>query len=179
MKATILIFLFTFLLCPSNAFANGGLPIIFLLNSYAFIIGAIFVLLIEYRYLQKTLVNVNKRQLFKAVASINIVSTLAGIIIVPIVLIFFKLEPIFYLITESTSDSKMSTIWLLSITFDLILAYALTVVIEYRLLKKYSFVKEQFENKVILHHVIKFNIASYTFLVLLVGGTIWLMYVLQ
>jgi hypothetical protein len=139
MKATILIFLFTFLLCPSNAFANGGLPIIFLLNSYAFIIGAIFVLLIEYRYLQKTLVNVNKRQLFKAVASINIVSTLAGIIIVPIVLIFFKLEPIFYLITESTSDSKMSTIWLLSITFDLILAYALTVVIEYRLLKKYSF----------------------------------------
>ena len=157
MKATILLLLLSFLLCPSTAFANGGLPIIFLLNSYAFVIGAIFVLLIEYKYLQKTLINIDKRQLFKAVAGINVASTLAGIIIVPIVLIIVKLEPIFYLVTESTSDSKMNTIWLLSITFDLILAYVLTVVIEYQILKRFSFVKEQFENKFILNQLNSYN----------------------
>lgn len=174
-KANATILLVSFLLIPSNAFADGGLPLIYVLNTYSFIVGAIFVFLIEYLYIKKLFKNTDPKQIAVCVLKFNTVSTLFGVIIVPLVLIIVQLEPIFYAILQDTKESTMILVWVLSLSIDFVLAFTSTIFIEYKMLKRAYFASELYEKKSLLKHVVMFNTFSYLFLILLVVITLAVM----
>ena len=160
------------LLFPSLAMANGGLPIIFLINAYAFIVGAVIVLLLESIYLKTITESVTLKQVIACVFIINVWSSLFGIIVIPILIMLAQLEPIFYMVDSKTTEEKMSLIWWLSFSVDLIVAYVGTVFIEYKLIKNSEIFHNFNQPEKLLGSVLKFNLLSYLSLVLLVWGTI-------
>lgn len=156
------------LLLPAIAYANGGLPIIFLLNAYAFLVGSIFVIAIEIIYLKKLINESDKRQLFWLVLKFNVYSTLFGVIVLPIFMAIVQLEPIVYMIGSGTTKNTMTFIWWGSLSVDLLLAYSVTVLIEYITLKRSALFKGKMLDKTLKKHVLIFNLYSYLFLIVLI-----------
>jgi hypothetical protein len=169
MKATQLItLLIALLLAPAIACANGGLPIIFLLNAYAFFIGSIFVIAIEVFYLRKLVEEHDRKLLLRLVIKFNIFSTLFGVIALPIFIAIVQLEPIAYMIQSGTTEETMTFVWWASLSTDLLLAYFGTVLIEYRTLKRSALFKDKYSPNILKKHVFLFNLYSYLFLILII-----------
>ena len=169
MKATMLItLLIALLLAPAIACANGGLPIIFLLNAYAFFLGSFFVIAIEVFYLKKLVEEHNKKFILKLVLKFNLFSTLFGVIALPIFMTIVKLEPIAYMIRSGTTEETMTFVWWASLSTDLLLAYFGTVLIEYTILKRSALFKEKYLPNILKKHVFIFNVYSYLFLIFII-----------
>ncbi|MCL6416905.1 hypothetical protein MIB92_14685 [Aestuariirhabdus sp. Z084] len=160
-------FLLLALFFPSVCYANGGLPIIWMLNTYAFFIGIIFVFFIEKAYLKRFVNREHYPALNSSIIKFNIYSTLFGVVALPIFMMIVQLEPIFYLVSE-TAKETMNLIWWLSLSVDLVLAYVGTVFIEYYFLKKFKFWSIEVSAKDLLKHSFMFNLFSYSFLCILV-----------
>jgi len=155
------------LLFPSICYANGGLPIIWMLNTYAFFVGIIFVFFIEKAYLKRFVSAEHFPALNGSIIKFNVCSTLFGIIALPIFMMIVQLEPIFYLVSNTTKET-MNLIWWLSLSIDLLLAYVGTVFIEYYFLKRFKYWSKEVSRKHLLKHSFMFNLFSYSFLCVLV-----------
>ncbi|CAA6822436.1 MAG: Unknown protein [uncultured Sulfurovum sp.] len=158
----------TILLIPSVCFANGGLPIIWMLNTYAFLVGIVFVFFIERAYLKRFVKAEHQSSLHKLIIKFNIYSTLFGVIALPIFMMIVQLEPLFYALQRGTTKETMNIVWWLSLSVDLLLAYIGTVFIEYFVLKKYNYWSKDMTSKALLKHSLTFNLFSYSALCLLV-----------
>jgi len=158
----------------TNAFANGGLPIIFLANTYAFVIGGILILVIEIGYLRRVFPQTPIKEIAYCVLKLNFWSTMAGIVVIPILILIFQLDPIYFLVDSKTTKSTMTLVWWASFSLDLLLAYIATVFIEFKILKRSSFAASC-NSKVLLRHVWTFNLLSYIVLVLIVAITMWVL----
>lgn len=157
-------------LVPLPACANGGLPIIFLVNTYAFIVGMALVLIIETRYLGKLFADISTKEITLCVVKFNLWSAIFGVLAIPLFMLIIQLDPINHLVTE-TDASLMTLVWWSSFSVDLLIAYIATVFIEYKILRKAPFTIDRCDNKALLGHVIRFNLMSYAALVLLVAVT--------
>ena len=156
------------LLSPSFCFANGGLPIIWMLNTYALLVGIVFVFFIERTYLKKLVRPEHHSNLSGLVVKFNCYSTLFGVIALPIFMIIVQLEPIGYMIQSNTTKETMTLIWWLSLSIDLFLAYLGTVFIEYLVLKKFEYWSDEITPKLLLKHSFVFNAFSYLTLCVIV-----------
>jgi len=163
------ILLFIGVLFPSACFADGGLPILFVINTYAFVVGSFLIVILEFMYLKKVFyTKVENRILLWWIVKFNIVSALFGILILPIFLMIIQVEPIFYIVDNRTTSTTMSLIWFFGFSLDFILAFIGTVYIEYKMLKKYISTYVEISDKLILKHTIIFNSISYLGLLILV-----------
>ena len=87
------------MLLPISAYANGGLPIIFLINMYAFVVGTIFVLLIETKYLRNIFPDISLKELAFCVIKFNFWSGLFAAIVIPILIFVVQLDPLIYAVS--------------------------------------------------------------------------------
>ena len=71
-------------LVPTMALANGGGPILLIVNGFLFTIGQIWIVLAEFFYLARRAPNVPKWRLLKLVVGINVASTLGGALLLPL-----------------------------------------------------------------------------------------------
>jgi hypothetical protein len=72
-------------LVPGVAWADGGGPLLLIINCYLFSIGQAWILLSEYFYLLKRFPSVSKGRLVIGIILINIGSTLGGALLIPFV----------------------------------------------------------------------------------------------
>ena len=121
-----------YLLIPEVAQANGGLPIIFLVNLYAFLAGIVLVVIIETNYLKQVFIDTPKKTIIICVLKFNAWSSLFGVILIPIFILLIQLDPIFFLTDHTTTKPQMTLVWWSSFGIDLLLAYIATVYIEYK-----------------------------------------------
>jgi len=177
----ILYFALIFIFLPAVCFADGGGPILLIFNTYAFIVGQIWILLTEFLYLYRMLkpINLKKKEIFKITFIINILSTLVGALLFPFLLALVTLPGVFYMQTKwggllmalgtwiAGDHSPYPEVAIGATILGLIVTYGLTVYIEYKYLKK-LFIKKQieFQGK-LLKHCFIFNIISYSGLVAL------------
>lgn len=156
------------LFLPQLAEANGGLPIIFMVNAYAFLFGAVLVFLIELAYLKRLVPEVGFKQLFPCVLKFNLYSTLAGVFIIPAVFLLLRIDPVIWAIFYEPSEATMNFVWWSSLILDFVLAYAATIYIEYRILKASMVAELLAESANLLRHVFQFNALSYFVLLTIV-----------
>lgn len=72
-------------LVPGVAWADGGGPLLLIINCYLFSIGQLWILSSEYLYLLKRFPAAPKGRLLVGLLLINIVSTLGGALLIPLV----------------------------------------------------------------------------------------------
>ncbi|WP_299773097.1 hypothetical protein [uncultured Pseudoteredinibacter sp.] len=155
------------LFLPQLAEANGGLPIIFMVNAYAFLFGAVLVFLIELAYLKRLAPEVGFKQLVLCVFKFNLYSTLAGVFIIPAVFLLLRIDPVIWAIFYEPSEATMNFVWWSSLILDFVLAYAATIYIEYRTLKTSKVAEVLEERAALIRHVLQFNALSYGVLIII------------
>jgi len=84
MKILFLILLFCSL--PLLAFADAGGPLLFLLNSYLFTIGQVWIILSEYTFLHYRLPSVRNGRLLFRIIYMNFITTIIGALLIPLLL---------------------------------------------------------------------------------------------
>lgn len=181
--------LFSAALVPALAYADGGGPLLLIINFFLFSVGQFWILLAEYLYLQRIWPKQKKMLVFTWTFFANLISTLLGALLLP-----FLWAAVFGILASipGISDSALAKVfwamgtWIigdntpypwLTYTFCgilFILTYFLTVFIEYKLLQ--SFTKQQIVNitPITLRHCFMLNLISYCGLVVLFILGTWL-----
>ncbi len=182
-KLTIIL-LVTLFLFTLPAYADGGGPLLLLLNLYLFTLGQIWILLSEGFYIRKLFPTVSLSERIWWVIYFNFISTIAGAFIIPFIwaAIFGLLSIIPVISTTIAGDilTAMGT-WVvgdnspypwLAITMSgalFVLTYFLTVWIEYKLLIRLLNKNViPIPNKLMRHSYI-FNFISYIGFIILFG----------
>ncbi|MBN1254427.1 MAG: hypothetical protein JXA50_04070 [Deltaproteobacteria bacterium] len=177
----ILPFLFIIISIPTLCFADGGGPILLIVNSYAFIVGQAWILLSEFIYLIILLrpISLPKGKIFKITFIMNLLSTIVGALLFPFLLALVTLPGTFYMNTKwggllmalgtwvAGDDSPYPKVAIGATITGLIITYILTVWIEYKYLNRLSKKRQiEFGNN-LLKHCIFFNMVSYIGLIAL------------
>ncbi|MCP4650627.1 MAG: hypothetical protein GY853_11185 [PVC group bacterium] len=174
------------ILMPSVCFADGGGPILLLINGYAFSVGQIWIMSVEFGYLFLWLksLSFSKWKIFKITFIMNLLSTLLGAILFPLLLAIVTFPGLLYMNTKwggllmalgtwiAGDNSPNSEVAIGAAVVGFFITFILTIWIEYKYLKRLSRKKQIDFGKNLFKHCIYFNIISYT-------GLITLFFVLQ
>lgn len=180
-KSNIIKILFIMLLFPSICFADGGGPILLLINGYVFTLGQIWILFIEFIYLfylLKTIIS-SKRKIFKITFIMNLLSTLMGAILFPLLLAIITAPGLSHMQTTwggllmacgtwiAGDHSPYPNVAMGATIVGFIITFFLTILIEKKYLKQVLLKEKVISQINILKHCIYFNLISYLGLVAL------------
>ena len=166
---------------PAVCFADGGGPILLLINGYAFTIGQIWIIAAEFIYLWLLLKKaaVPKLKVFKVTFMMNLLSTLLGAFLFPFLLALATLPGVFYMQTKwggilmalgiwvAGDNSPYPNIAIGSALVGFVITFFLTLWIEYKYLKQ---VAEKQQIVVSFKHCVYLNLISYAGLIALYFG---------
>jgi hypothetical protein len=171
---SILIVLFL----PSVCFADGGGPILLIINGYAFSIGQVWILTAEFIYLflllRKT--GLPKLKIFKINFIMNMLSTLLGAFLFPFLLAVVTLPGAFFMHTKwggllmalgtwiAGDNSPYPYVALGAAIVGFIITFFLTLWIEYKYLKRLA---EKKQIIVSFKHCVYLNLISYAGLIII------------
>lgn len=167
---------------PAIAYADGGGPLLLLINFYLFTIGQGWILLSEFLYLIRVWPNLKKALVFKWTLFANLASTALGALLLP-----FLWAAIFGLIASipGLSDSNLGGVFWATGTWILgdnspypwlamtvsgvlfVVTYFVTVLVEYRLLKRFTYSQGAEVAPISIKQCYLLNLISYSGLVAL------------
>ncbi len=169
------IFLLTLLISfPITLQADAGGPLLLMINVETFLIGSLWIIIVEYLYLRRKYIKISKSKILDITIKMNFFSSLVGAIVIPI----------FVMITTGivgTAVSRYSIDWAdaigmlgtfvvgkfvpqLSVTstyFYFPITYLITVYFEYHMLRRYLARLGSFNKRDILFQSYIFNGISY------------------
>lgn len=174
---------------PTIAYADGGGPLLLIINFYLFTVGQVWILLAEFTYLFRVFPSLKKRLILKWVLIINFASTALGAILLP-----FLWAAVFGLLASipGIADSNIGGIfwatgtWILgdhspypwlAMTVSGILfvaTYFVTVLVEYRLLRRFTKSQGETTTPITIRQCYVLNLISYSGLIVLFAlGAQW------
>jgi len=184
---TLAFFLGLLLLIPSICVADGGGPILLIINGLVFLMGQVWILISEYSYLYFLFkkLSLPKIKIFKATVVMNVLSTLIGAILFPLALAVVTFPGTLYsksrwggLLMASGSwvagdSSPFKQVAIGAAIVGFVITYFLTVWIEYRYLDKWFRRHEIVVPGNFLKHCFMLNGVSYLGLIILFFGFIY------
>lgn len=175
------ILLFLLLCITTHLYADAGAPLLLLINVQLFTLGQIWIILSEFLYLIFVLNTIFKKTIFGWVLLFNIISTLIGAFLFPLLLGLFgmlgfikpledkpygKIIPAFFTWIMGDKSPYLSLAVSMTIIY-FIISYFITVWIEYTIICRLINRKEIDKPLNLLMHVFIFNAISYLGLILL------------
>ncbi|MBU1085942.1 MAG: hypothetical protein KKD05_00305 [Candidatus Omnitrophica bacterium] len=174
----IILSLLIILLLPAVCFADGGGPILLLINVYAFSLGQVWIIAAEFAYLFLLLKNLSlsKLKILEITFVMNLLSTLLGAMLFPLLLAIVTLPGVFYMNTKwggllmamgtwvAGDHSPHSNVAIAAAAVGFFITFFLTVWIEYQYLKQLA---QKQQIKVKFKHCVYFNLISYAGLIVL------------
>jgi heme exporter protein D len=174
---------------PAIAYADGGGPLLLIINFYLFTVGQVWILLAEFLYLIRVWPGLKKALVFKWTLFANLASTALGAFLLP-----FLWAAVFGLLASipGVSESDLGGVFWATGTWILgdhspypwlamtvsgvlfVLTYFVTVLVEYRLLKRFTKNQEAGVAQISIKQCYLLNLISYSGLVVLFAlGTQW------
>lgn len=172
-------------LIPRIAFADGGGPLLLIINGFVFSVGQIWILLSEFGYLCWRLPSIKRSRLAGWTLGINVISTSAGAILIPLTwaavfgLLSFvgpwrdtSLGDALLAAGTWVADGNAQYAWLAMTVSALlvVVTYFVTVWIQYRFLLAWGRREIQIPSREVLKLSYVMNGLSYAGLVVLLGA---------
>ena len=174
---------------PAIAYADGGGPLLLIVNFYLFSVGQVWILVAEFLYLKRVWPSLKKALVFKWIFLANLASTVLGAFLLP-----FLWAAVFGLLASipGVSERDLGGVFWATGTWILgdhspypwlamtvsgvlfVLTYFVTVIVEYRLLNRFAKNQEAGVASISINQCYMLNIISYSGLVVLFAlGTQW------
>jgi len=172
-------FILVLLLFPLSCLADGGGPILLLINAYVFSAGQVWIILSEFIYLFILFKPFPKLKILKLTLIMNLLSTFLGAILFPLLLALVTIPGLVYMKTNwggllmalgtwiAGDNSPHPKIAIGAMIAGFFITFILTVYIEYKYLKYQSKSEQIPLIKNQLSHSIYFNCLSYAGLILM------------
>lgn len=174
---------------PAIAYADGGGPLLLIINFYLFTVGQVWILVSEFLYLVRAWPGLKKALVFKWTLFANLASTALGAFLLP-----FLWAAVFGLLASipGVSESDIGGVFWAAGTWILgdnspypwlamtvsgvlfVLTYFVTVQVEYRLLRRFINTPEAGMAQISIRQCYMLNLISYSGLIILFAlGTQW------
>jgi len=170
------------LVIPAISYADGGGPLLLIINVYLFTVGQVWIQLAEFLYLIRVWPDLKKALVFKWMFFANLASTALGALLLP-----FLWAAVFALLASipGLSDSNLGGVFWATGTWILgdnspypwlamtvsgvlfVVTYFVTVLVEYRLLKRFTISQGAEVTPISIKQCYLVNLISYCGLVVL------------